>query len=134
MRTTGGGAFFFVSIHHYVTTTTTTTTTTLLALIFRKEDICVKYKLKLDGCWLPKLTRELTRLGSQITFLIVYGVIKRYWKDKHKRQYNSKFKNRSYFVKCYKGIKKKFPDFSCTRGRTCVYGRYAPATCKIYLP
>ena len=63
--------FFSVSLHHYVTITTT-----LLALIFRTVDICIK-KSNLKG-WaaasygrllLPKVTRELTSLGSQITFL-----------------------------------------------------------------
>ena len=80
--------FFSVSLHHYVTITTT-----LLALIFRTADICIK-KSNLKG-WaaasygrllLPKVTRELTSLGSQITFFVVYALIKRYWKNKHPRQ------------------------------------------------
>ena len=40
------------------------------------------------------------------------------------RQYNLKFKNRSYFMvtlTCCKGIKVFFPDFSCTHRRSCVY-------------
>ena len=40
---------------------------------------------------------------------VVYGLMKRFWKNKHTRQYNSEFKNRSYssygnFDKCCKGI------------------------------
>ena len=30
--------------------------------------------------------------------LVIYGFIKRYWKNKHTRLYNSEFKNRYYFV------------------------------------
>ena len=28
----------------------------------------MKQKLKLKGCWFPKITKKLTRLGSQITY------------------------------------------------------------------
>ena len=61
---------------------------------------------------------------NQITLLVVYGLIKRYWKNKHTRQYNSTFKSRSYllgFDKCCKGIKKI--QISAVRMGV----RYAPA-------
>ena len=35
---------------------------------------------------------------------------------------SSRFNDKKYFLE----IKKKIPDFSCTHGRMCGYGRYAP--------
>ena len=112
--------FSFVSIHHYVTTTTT-----LLALIFRTVDIYIKKKLRLKG-WapgsyrrlvLPKISRELTSLGRQITFLAVCT-----GKTNTHASIIRNFKNRTYFMvtltnalRAYVHILEATPLVSCQR-------------------